>query len=766
MTMLRPLPHWLDLALRALICGYAILMAVPLRYHVVQPGLDGSWAYALNAFAAQGVRHGVDVAFTYGPWGYLAFPMPGGPPLWQGLAAQTALWVAYALVLISLAFVRRVGLINLFLFTACVMAGLGAFHNFGYAGPDLFFSFLALLLIGCAVESPRWRHYFAAAVASGAALLLVKLSSGILVLSAVAVFPCAVWFLDRTKARQAAAIAAAAPLLFAAFFLAHAPSAAALGQYLRAGMEITSGYSAVMSEGENGEYLLSALWIALAYGVLTGVLLWQRRASAILALACVGPLFLEFKHSMVRPSGHVFLFFFFSAFAVGLVLLFTRFEKQNWRPLAIAVILMAAALYPRLGHMFGHSALVHAGGLRVLAGWQAAASGAEAASQAALKANSLPAGLLARLDGHTFSIFPWEITWAAPQLQNYRPFPVFQSYQAYTAALDEWNARFLRDSARGPEFLVVDWQAIDRRHPMLDVPATHLAMFQNYRAAGRFGSHLLLQRMAAPRYQQLRSLGIHKIRRGQPFRAPPSQHPLIARVRLTPSLTGRLRNLFYRLADVQILLSGEDGTGISARVPPGVLSGGIPLNFTASDLDSFQSILSGQAVASTDGMELFGDGLESFAEDVLIEVLELPELRLPQPPPPDPGPEAGTVSTLRFEWINQRGSSQYGAKETITIPAADRFLTLSGYAYDAAPVARGSAVYIEMDGKLRPAEYGLPSHGISIVLGKPELELCGFRWTTPLWRLPAGPHVFRIVLISPGGQRHYVSEETIRLQVQ
>jgi len=301
---------------------------------------------------------------------------------------------------------------------------------------------------------------------------------------------------------------------------------------------------------------------------------------------------------------------------------------------------------------------------------------------------------------------------------------------------------------------------------MLDVPATHLAMFQNYRAAGRFGSHLLLQRMAAPRYQQLRSLGIHKIRRGQPFRAPPSQHPLIARVRLTPSLIGRLRNLFYRLADVQILLSGEDGTGISARVPPGVLSGGIPLNFTASDLDSFQSILSGQAVASTEGMELFGDGLESFAEDVLIEVLELPELRLPQPPPPDPGPEAGTVSTLRFEWINQRGSSQYGAKETITIPAADRFLTLSGYAYDSAPVARGSAVYIEMDGKLRPAEYGLPSHGISIVQGKPELELCGFRWTTPLLRLPAGPHVFRIVMISPGGQRHYVSEETILLQVQ
>ena len=51
-------------------------------------------------------------------------------------------------------------------------------------------------------------------------------------------------------------------------------------------------------------------------------------------------------------------------------------------------------------------------------------------------------------------------------------------------------------------------------------------------------------------------------------------------------------------------------------------------------------------------------------------------------------------------------------------------------------------------------------------MGKPELELCGFRWTAPLWRLPAGPHVFRIVMISPAGQRHYVSEETIRLQVQ
>jgi len=35
-------PRWLDLVLRALMCAYAILIAVPLRYHVVQPGLDGS----------------------------------------------------------------------------------------------------------------------------------------------------------------------------------------------------------------------------------------------------------------------------------------------------------------------------------------------------------------------------------------------------------------------------------------------------------------------------------------------------------------------------------------------------------------------------------------------------------------------------------------------------------------------------------------------------------------------------------------------------
>ncbi len=89
--MARTPPRWLDLPLRAALCAYSILIAVPLRSHSVQPGLDGSWAYALNVFATLGLVHGRDVAFTYGPWGHLAFPMPGGPPLWLALAAQTAL---------------------------------------------------------------------------------------------------------------------------------------------------------------------------------------------------------------------------------------------------------------------------------------------------------------------------------------------------------------------------------------------------------------------------------------------------------------------------------------------------------------------------------------------------------------------------------------------------------------------------------------------------------------------------------------------------
>ena len=355
--MLKPAKH-VQTALRLLLVVCAAVLAVPLRWHPGASGLDGSWAWALNVYATLGLVHGRDVLFSYGPWGYLAFPHPG--PTWlAGMLAQTALWVAFIAALLVVALVRRCSLLGLVLFTLLLWGGLGCFHDFGFAGPDLFFAFLALLFLGLALEGRFWWVWLLLGVSCGAALLLVKLSSGILVLSAVAVYPLAFFFLDRSRARASALLVLAAPLLFVLFFFTHAASPVALSRYVRFGLDIASGYSAAMSEGDNSLHLLPALWIALAYLGVVAVLWWQRQKAAVLATACLGPLFLVFKHSFVRSSGHSEIYFLFSALLVGVVCLFVEWRRSGWWQSAAALALFAVVWLPRELPQYRRDPFVH-----------------------------------------------------------------------------------------------------------------------------------------------------------------------------------------------------------------------------------------------------------------------------------------------------------------------------------------------------------------------------------------------------------------------
>jgi hypothetical protein len=97
---------WLRIALYLWTCAAAI----PLRFHPVTSGLDASWAFALHYFRSNGLLHGSDVAFTYGPFGWLIIPMNVGSNLWPAALFVIGTWLAFAAVSAYLFFIRRIGL--------------------------------------------------------------------------------------------------------------------------------------------------------------------------------------------------------------------------------------------------------------------------------------------------------------------------------------------------------------------------------------------------------------------------------------------------------------------------------------------------------------------------------------------------------------------------------------------------------------------------------------------------------------------------------
>src|SRR5262249_28654383 len=73
---LRPLPARLDSPWVTAVFGVVVAI---LTWDYVQilpsPGLDQSWMIAINLGAAAGLDHGTQIAFTFGPLGFLEQPM-------------------------------------------------------------------------------------------------------------------------------------------------------------------------------------------------------------------------------------------------------------------------------------------------------------------------------------------------------------------------------------------------------------------------------------------------------------------------------------------------------------------------------------------------------------------------------------------------------------------------------------------------------------------------------------------------------------------
>ena len=745
----RHVPRWLDFAARLLLTLYVTLLMLPFRFHAAATGLDSSWAVALNLLHVKGAIHGRDIAFTYGPLSYLTLPMPMGTNLEQALPFQALCWVVFAGLLIW--FALRVPLPWLLLFGVVAVPGSGLLHNFGYAGPDFFLEIIALLaLAACAVGGSF--GFFALAIGIADLLVFIKLTSGLGVLFAVLAFPLGLYVFDRRRAVLFAASAAIAwPTLLLLGFWLYEPSWPSLVRYVRAGWEISSGFTSVMGLTYPGKEVPLALVMMFGYVALGALLCFLRDRAFVVSVAGLAPLLIEFKHAFVREAGHVEIFFCFAPLLVGVVLLSS--PRLRWpvvAPLAIALAPLwlhdSGAMRRWLDQPMG---ALHT--LREVANFAELRQRLVAESTANLNADRLPPELLTRISSHSVTIFPWECSYAAANPIEYVPLPVLQTYTAYTSYLDDWVAQLFNQ--RPPDFVIFEWAAIDYRNPLLDVPATSLALYRNYQLDQSFGSLTLLRKRARPLAPTL-----HRI----PALTPNEQLTL-AKIALEPSWSGRLRDLFFRSGEVDLTLTSPEGRYVVARVPPRVLSNGILLNALPGDLEGFRRLMSGNAVAQPlSRFALGGEGLQGYKSPPLVEFYELENSAIswePAAPVPD---LASYISRgnldARIETLNNEGVVGISSREVLEITAPGGFLRLSGWV--AAPA--GSEIFVDLDGHLWRAQTGLDRPDIRLLYGA---EHAGIEWFTAAAPLGHFPHHIQLRIVSNEGKYYYTSLQNVAFRI-
>jgi hypothetical protein len=547
---------------RLLILVALVLMTFPHCVARMNTGLDGSWGTAINEASSRHMVYGQDVAFTYGPLGFVLVPRDVGFNFVHAAIFRLGLhvlwWTSVGALLFRIRGYTATGLFAAASVLSGVHFGPSWDVNFQLTGV-IILTAVGFLALGHLDRRAIWA---VPAVVVSAAALLAKFNIGVACTGSVASWAAIQLLRDRSPqmlGRLGLLVLAYVGTL-GGLFRTYGGPVDALGEFLRYSREIAAGYSLQMSiTGPASELamlsaVLAAAFIALAAGIALGA-----RYTPALGIVLF-PLFMLFKSAIVRhDSGHVLTSCPVMIGLAGFLLPFYGGRWQSWTTQAVVALALVVGLWfaptnPSRLLTRGAGALLN------LFRYEAHVAHIRRIDSKVKDQLRLPSTMLARIGSATVDVYPWDICYATANGLNWRPRFALQSYAAYTPNLDRRSAQDYRcDNA--PQYIIYSHQAIDAQHPCVVDPQTWLEIYRWYDVVEQAGELLLLERRVSPRWDGREELGSRLIALGERWEVPEGiRGPVILRAKLRLNRTGTLSSLFYKVYPPTIRVEYEDGS--------------------------------------------------------------------------------------------------------------------------------------------------------------------------------------------------------------
>jgi hypothetical protein len=437
---------------------FVVLIATwPIPYKPVDGSLDESWLVALQLAAERGMRHGVDIVFTYGPRGFLGWPMPH-----VGVTSSMAMFASAAIYL-ALTTTMLIQTRRMLPGWAAVLVTVLVARIFVFVPPFEALQ-IFMFLIGVELLSRRatlpWATSAALLGLVAGLALLGKLNVGIVILllgGVTVAFVARPWWRGLAIYGLCASLSAA----LAWFLTGHRLSDVI--PFVTGSYEIITGYNAAMGSDPVPE----RRWILFALAGAGGLVgwaawrssrAWPHRERIGLALLVLVYGFELWKTAVVRDHASV-------AVASALVALFgfaPRLDRQVWLASLVGIGLAyagASGIQPNqyMDVMASARAFyIETRDAIVPSRSQQAADRNRDRLRAHFKVDDRA---LAAIGDRTVHIDPHftSVVFAYPELR-WDPLPIFQSYSAWTSELDERNAEMLR-SREAPERILRSFRA-------------------------------------------------------------------------------------------------------------------------------------------------------------------------------------------------------------------------------------------------------------------------------------------------------------------
>jgi hypothetical protein len=540
----------------------------------------------INLAHSRGLAMGRDVVWTYGPLAYLSIPNPAGQHMWRAFLYRMLMYLLWSGGLLRLCVWlvpagRGAWMILLFGIAAAMDPYLASDHLEAAA------LILALVIL---LDESCWKSIELLLLSLLAAMaMLIKYNLGVELMAVLLVLALQTGVLRR--ALPALVLLPAAVLVL---YTAETGHMTTLWPYFRNGWELVAGYSEAMSV-PGPVWAVFATLVALV--CLLGAALWisQRgpRLWTVLAVVAIFAFFL-FKNSMVRQDAPHVAPFAGKLTQISMFLWILTGPRRRRRAVSLVAL---QATFLTAGYMFAEGEwpgkperLMRRLTLRETAGlawdyshWPETWQHLEATASHNLRTGWLPAPFHEAVGDGSVDAVPWNIAGVIANGWRWQPRPVFESYATFTPALDNLNARHIQSSAAA-DFALVNWEAIDSRHPFFEDPSSWRARLDRYAAGYSDGNTLLMRRRTAPIVRHAEPGGAASLHWGQDAAVPAANDWVILHADVRPGVWGKLRKLLFRLDPVWLHVEFRSGHKQRWRVMRPNLENGVLMNQLPRDL--------------------------------------------------------------------------------------------------------------------------------------------------------------------------------------
>lgn len=406
--------------------------------------------------------------------------------------------------------------------------------------------------------------------------------------------------------------------------------------YLLNSYELSDGYNYAMmiiQQDQPGDIYVGLCVVAMVIFLLLNSIIKNKPTLMYFILINLVYIFVSFKHGFVRHDNFHIRIFFANALLILSSIYITHKKQFNLLlrcllPIIIYVLIMA--IFERSGRSMiipdPPQKLKMVGSVFSLLTDDTAGRNQKLqdVKREVRRSYSAQSKTIKYIDNLTTAIIPCEISIAFAYNLNWDPYPVFQSYSAYTDKLDMLNSQFF-ESTDAPEVLIYTLGSFTTRYSIFDMPATFRTILKNYRLAFMDGDCMILRKINVFSSPPPKTISVLDTEFGKSVPVPKIEDGyLFAKIYMDYNLLGKIAKLLYKPSAVTIEITA-DQYEVQHRFIFSTARNGIFLSQYVRSVNELPDIWNGKLNNNLKSFTILSQNRYFYNKHIRVEFFEVPK---------------------------------------------------------------------------------------------------------------------------------------------